>query len=68
VPEKFIAFSGPAETRHSSNGYLAFTPHEYAPILKKWGVTCVVQLNIEKYDKRVFAEHGTGMDGRAVWL
>ena len=42
VPHKFIAFSGPLNV---TDKYGSFTPDDYVPIFKKFGVNLVVRLN-----------------------
>ena len=42
VPGKFIAFSGP---QNVTDKYGSFTPDDYVPIFKKFGVSLVVRLN-----------------------
>jgi cell division cycle 14 len=42
VPGKFVAFSGPLNV---TDKYGSFTPDDYVPIFKKFGVQLVVRLN-----------------------
>ena len=42
VPNKFLAFSGPLNV---TDKYGSFTPDDYVPIFKKFGVGLVVRLN-----------------------
>lgn len=58
VPNKFIAFAGPHATNVSPEGYPAFTPEEYVPILKKYGTTTIIRLNDKAYQKSRFTKHG----------
>jgi cell division cycle 14 len=58
VPGKFIAFSGPSSTTKDSDGWRTFTPEDYVPIFKKFGVTMVVRLNKEQYDQQRFIKKG----------
>ena len=53
IPKKFIAFMGPHDSRYH-DGYRVFTPEDYGPLFKKWGVNHVVRLNKEIYDKERF--------------
>jgi len=50
VPGKFLAFSGPSKTEKDAEGWRTFTPEDYAPIFKKFGVTYVVRLNQKIYE------------------
>ena len=58
VPGKFIAFSGPSSTTRDPDGWRTFTPEDYAPIFKKFGVTMVVRLNKAQYDGDRFVKKG----------
>jgi len=55
VPKKFIAFSGPLNV---TDKYGSFTPDDYVPIFKKFGVTLVVRLNKPQYDRQKFIKAG----------
>ena len=55
VPGKFISFSGPLA---KTDQYGSFTPEDYVPIFKKLGVTLVIRLNNDKYDKTKFTSKG----------
>ena len=55
VPGKFIAFSGPLNV---TDKYGSFTPEDYVPIFKKFGVSLVVRLNKPQYDKTKFTKAG----------
>jgi len=54
VPGKLIAFKGP---RTTPKNQISFTPEFYVPFLKKLGVTAVVRLNKDHYDKTVFVSN-----------
>ena len=58
VPHKFIAFSGPQSAQYDADHNRTFTPEDYAPIFKKMGVTTVVRLNKEQYDRNRFLKRG----------
>lgn len=58
IPGKFVAFSGPSSTQTDAEGWRTFTPEDYIPIFKKFGVTMVVRLNKKQYDKERFTKHG----------
>lgn len=59
IPDKFIAFSGPLSTkREVSNGVFTLLPHEYVPIFKSLGVTCIIRFNNKCYDRKVFLKAG----------
>ena len=58
IPGKFIAFSGPADKTKDPDGYRRFTPEDYVPIFKKFGVTRVVRLNNKQYDEQRFVKNG----------
>lgn len=55
VPGKFLAFSGPLNV---TDKYGSFTPDDYVPIFKKFGVNLVVRLNKPQYDKNKFVKAG----------
>lgn len=50
-----MAFSGP---QNVTDKYGSFTPDDYVPIFKKFGVTLVVRLNKPQYDKSKFVKAG----------
>jgi len=58
IPGKFIAFSGPADKPKDPDGYRRFTPEDYVPIFKKFGVTMVIRLNNKQYDEERFKKNG----------
>ena len=58
LPGKFIAFSGPSSTTRDADGWRTFTPEDYAPIFKKFGVNVVVRLNKAQYDRERFIKKG----------
>ena len=53
IPGKFLAFSGPSATTKDPDGWRTFTPEDYAPIFKGFGVTHIIRLNKEMYDRTV---------------
>jgi len=50
IPGKFVAFMGPIETKDALHKY-GNHPEKYIEIFKNIGVTRVIRLNEEKYDK-----------------
>ena len=58
VPNKFIAFSGPSSTPKDADGMKTFTPEDYVPIFKQFGVTLVVRLNKKSYEASKFVKNG----------
>ena len=59
IPGKFIAFSGPMSARRElSPGVNTLLPHEYIPIFKSLGVTCIIRFNNKCYDRKVFTKSG----------
>lgn len=58
IPGKFLAFSSPSNTQYDNDGYRTFTPEDYVPIFRKWGVSLVIRLNKETYDSRKFLKNG----------
>jgi cell division cycle 14 len=53
IPKKLLAFSSPNASNKDPDGYFTMTPDDYVPIFKKMGVSAVVRLNKEQYDKKV---------------
>lgn len=58
IPGKFIAFSGPSSTTKDPDGWRTFTPEDYAPIFKEFGVSMVVRLNKAQYEGDRFVKKG----------
>ncbi|KAM3145239.1 hypothetical protein pb186bvf_002567 [Paramecium bursaria] len=58
VPGKFISFSGPSDKQKDAEGNRTFTPEDYVPIFKQFGVTCVVRLNKKAYEENRFTRNG----------
>ena len=58
VPGKFLAFAGPSKKKYDENGYRQYTPEDYCPIFKKFGIELVVRLNSKKYDEQIFVDYG----------
>jgi cell division cycle 14 len=58
IPGKFMAFSGPSDKPKDPDGYRRFTPEDYVPIFKKFGVTMVIRLNNKQYDEERFKKNG----------
>jgi cell division cycle 14 len=57
IPGKFVAFMGPIEHRDNHHRY-GHHPEKYAKIFKNLGVTRVIRLNEERYDKAHFERAG----------
>jgi protein-tyrosine phosphatase len=55
LPGKFLAFSGPSGVRTDPT---VFTPEDYIPLFKKWGVSGVVRFNKKAYEARRFQDAG----------
>mmetsp|Transcript_139238 Transcript_139238/g.277614 ORF Transcript_139238/g.277614 Transcript_139238/m.277614 type:complete len:618 (+) Transcript_139238:165-2018(+) len=58
IPDKFLAFAGPASTSKDSDGLPAVTPEDCVSIFKRGGVSLVIRLNRKDYDRRRFVDHG----------
>jgi cell division cycle 14 len=58
VPNKFVAFSGPASRCNEIAGYRLHTPEDYWDYYRKKGVTTVVRLNKKVYDRKRFVDGG----------
>jgi cell division cycle 14 len=54
-PGKFISFSGPVPVHDE---YGSFTPQDYVPVFKKFGVSLVIRLNKPQYDEKIFKKAG----------
>jgi len=52
-----MAFMGPIEKRDANQRY-GHHPKKYVEIFKKFGVSRVIRLNEEKYDKKYFMDNG----------
>ena len=52
IPKKLMAFSTPIESTKKLDG-IYYGPEFYIPIFKKLGVTAVVRLTTEEYDREV---------------
>ena len=57
IPGKMMAFMGPIEKRDANQRY-GHHPNKYVEIFKRFGVSRVVRLNEEKYDKKFFLQAG----------
>ena len=53
IPGKFVAFMGPIENRDANHRY-GHHPSKYVEIFKNMGVSRVIRLNEEKYNKSFF--------------
>lgn len=58
VPDKFLAFAGPAAASSDDQGFPCFTPEDCVPIFRRAGIGLVIRLNNKQYDRRRFTEHG----------
>lgn len=58
VPNKFLAFAGPADKQVDDDGYRQYTPDDYCPIFERFGIKLVVRLNKKRYDEKVFKNNG----------
>lgn len=58
IPNKFLAMSAPSNTQYDQDGYRTFTPEDYVPIFRKWGVGLVIRLNNETYESKKFLKNG----------
>jgi len=57
IPGKFMAFMGPIEKRDANQRY-GHHPNKYIEIFNKFGVSRVIRLNEEKYNKKYFTDKG----------
>lgn len=58
IPNKFLAFTGPAPVSPDANGVPVFMPEDCAEVFHKIGVQHVVRLNTQEYDRRRFIDNG----------
>jgi len=58
IPNKFIAFSSPMMERYDPEGYLSNTPNDYLKPFTSIGVTDIVRLNDNQYDRNIFLRAG----------
>jgi len=58
IPDKFLAFCGPSPLPIGRNGFVAWTPEDYARVFKKLNVGLVVRLNKKQYDRSRFIDAG----------
>eukprot|EP00917_Polyrhabdina_sp_WS-2016_P031265 GHVP01066670.1.p1 GENE.GHVP01066670.1~~GHVP01066670.1.p1 ORF type:complete len:324 (+),score=47.94 GHVP01066670.1:148-1119(+) len=58
IPHKFVAFSGPIETKQQELGYPSLTAEEIVPILKQLEIEKVVRLNQKQYNAEIFTANG----------
>ena len=61
IPGKFVAFMGPVENRDSHHKY-GHHPNTYTNIFKNIGVSKVIRLNEEKYERKHFINSGISHD------
>ena len=55
VPGKLLAMSCPSSSALDESGFRCYTPEDYAPVLKKMGISAVVRLNNKTYHANVRA-------------
>jgi cell division cycle 14 len=58
VPNKFLAFAGPANKKYDEDGYRQYTPEDYNPVFETFGIKLVVRLNKKRYDEKIFSDYG----------
>ena len=58
VPNKFLAFAGPASKKYDEDGYRQYTPEDYCPVFEKFNIKLVVRLNRKRYDEKIFKNAG----------
>lgn len=56
IPGKLLAMSCPSTSTVDESGFRCFTPEDYAPVLKKMGISAVVRLNNKTYQASVRAK------------
>lgn len=58
IPGKVLAMSSPSETPLDADGSRVYTPKDYVYVFKPKGVTAVIRLNEETYDRNSFIKAG----------
>lgn len=58
IPHKILAFATPFKKKEFSNSYIAVTPNDIIPTIKKFGITHIVRLCHIFYDQQIFLESG----------
>mmetsp|Transcript_16258 Transcript_16258/g.26820 ORF Transcript_16258/g.26820 Transcript_16258/m.26820 type:complete len:540 (+) Transcript_16258:141-1760(+) len=59
IPGKFVAFSGPSNTRtETPDGFRTLVPEDYFSYFRKTGVTTIIRLNKKCYDRKKFVDAG----------
>lgn len=58
IPGVFLAMAGPHESSIDEDGLICFTPEDYAPIFRKFGVRSVIRLNRKMYDRQRILDMG----------
>ncbi|XP_059490610.1 dual specificity protein phosphatase CDC14C-like [Neocloeon triangulifer] len=58
VPDKFLAFRGPAERTEIRNGYPYFAPDKYFDYFKSNNVSTIIRLNAKFYEAEDFVKAG----------
>eukprot|EP00741_Cyanophora_paradoxa_P020006 tig00021181_g19309.t1 len=59
VPGKFVAFSGPSNTRQETgDGFRTLIPEDYFAYFRKMNVTTIIRLNKKCYDRKRFVDAG----------
>jgi cell division cycle 14 len=58
IPNKMLAFAGPSPTSRDPNGYVVCTPEDFISVFRSLGVSLVVRLNKQQYDRQRFISNG----------
>lgn len=59
IPGRMLAFATPQKTTRDAEGYRQWTPEDYVPLFKQWGIDLVVRLNKNNtYDRTKFLSRG----------
>ncbi|CAI2368612.1 unnamed protein product [Moneuplotes crassus] len=58
IPGKFLAFASPSNNKYDEDGKRQYTPEDYNPIFKKFGIDLVVRLSEKEYDETIFTDNG----------
>jgi cell division cycle 14 len=55
IPNKFVAFMSPNDEDDNKRRKIS-TPEQYSSLFRSWGVSRVIRLNRESYDKKVIGK------------
>lgn len=58
IPDRFLAFSGPAANGVDEDGFKTLTPSHYISAFQKMNIGMVVRLNSDQYAAWEFEQHG----------